>query len=70
MVELQVWPTGHDEVLTHTPFVHRSFVQATPSLHGAVLFMKTQPVAASQESSVHGLPSLHTSGVPALHAPP
>src|SRR5262245_27418744 len=69
LVWLHVWPTGHADVLTHTPLVQTSAVQATPSLHGAVLFRKTQPVAASQLSSVQGLPSLHTSGVPAVQVP-
>ena len=70
VVALQVWPTGHDDVLTHTPLLQQSPpVQATPSLHGAVLFWKTQPVAALHESSVQGLPSLHTRDVPGVQVP-
>src|SRR5262249_48637522 len=67
--ELHVCPCGHADVLTHTPLVQTSLVQATPSLHGAVLLVKTQPVAASHESSVQGLPSLHASGVPTVQLP-
>jgi hypothetical protein len=44
-------------------------VQASPSSQAAVLLALTQPVAGSQESSVHGLPSSHTTGVPE-HDPP
>ena len=40
-------------------------VQAFPSLHGAVLFVWTQPVAGSQLSSVHGLLSLQSTAEPA-----
>jgi hypothetical protein len=69
VVALHVWPVGHADVLTHTPLAHTSLVQAMPSLHGAVLFRKTQPVAGLQVSSVHGLPSLQTSGVPAVQVP-
>src|SRR5262249_5591437 len=68
-VGLQVWPTAPGEGLTHTPVVQTSVVHAMPSLHGAVLFWKTQPVAASHESSVQGLPSLHTRGVPGVQLP-
>jgi hypothetical protein len=56
---------------THTPPPHVSpKVQAFPSLHGFVLFVKTQPEAGLQLSSVHGLLSLHTTGVPGLQTPP
>jgi hypothetical protein len=44
-------------------------VQAFPSLHGAVLLVKTHPVANVQVSVVHGLLSLHTIPTP-LHTPP
>jgi hypothetical protein len=39
-------------------------VQALPSSQLAVLLLNTQPDAGAQESSVHGLLSLHTIGVP------
>src|SRR5204862_167524 len=43
---------------THVPPLHVSFVvQASPSLHGAVLFVWTQPVAGLQLSVVHTFPS-------------
>src|SRR5437867_1879335 len=55
----------------HAPPLQVSFVvQALPSLHGAVLFVWTQPVAGVQESSVQGLPSLQFGGGPPAHAPP
>src|SRR5437870_8014027 len=42
----------------HLPPLHLSLVvQAFPSLHGAVLFVWTQPVAGLQVSSVQTLPS-------------
>jgi hypothetical protein len=44
-------------------------VQAFPSEHMAVLLVKEHPVTGSQLSSVHGLPSLQTSGVPAVQVP-
>jgi hypothetical protein len=55
---------------THTPAEQVSLVvQALPSLHGAVLLVKTHPVAGAQVSSVHGLLSLHTSAAPPTQAP-
>lgn len=43
----------------HDPPEHVSFdVHALPSLHGRLLFVKTQPVAGLQVSVVHGLLSL------------
>jgi hypothetical protein len=53
------------------PSAHESpFVQALPSLHGAVLFVVTHaPVPGSQASSVQTLPSLHTTGVPGWQLP-
>src|SRR5262245_53828694 len=45
-------------------------VQAFPSSQGAMLLVKTQPVAGLQVSSVQALPSLQTTGAPARHAPP
>ncbi len=44
-------------------------VQALLSEHGAVLFVITQPLAASQLSSVHGLPSLQAMAWPGTHLP-
>src|SRR5437868_5624770 len=53
------------------PALHTSgAVHALPSLHGAVLFVKTQPLAGSQVSLVQTLPSLQASGGPPTHAPP
>ena len=45
-------------------------VHALPSLHGRLLLACWQPSAASQKSSVHGLPSSQSSGLPATHVPP
>ena len=58
-------------VPTQTPAVQVSlWLQALPSLQLSVLLAKTQaPVAALQESVVHGLPSLQTATGPGLHAP-
>jgi hypothetical protein len=54
---------------THTPAEQVSLVvQALPSLHGAVLLVKTHPVAGAQESSVQTLLSLQVIPVPA-HTP-
>jgi hypothetical protein len=44
-------------------------VHASPSLHEAVLFARTQPVVVLHESSVHGLPSLQVGGGPGTQAP-
>jgi hypothetical protein len=53
------------------PPPHVSFVvQAFPSLHGAVLFVWTQPVDGLQESSVQGLLSLQSGATPPWHVPP
>jgi hypothetical protein len=52
------------------PPPHTSSVQGLPSsVHGAELFVKTQPLAGLQESSVHALESLHVMVVPE-HVPP
>ena len=53
------------------PFLHASpAVQALPSLHAASLGVAAQaPLTASHLSWVHGLPSSHSLGWPALHAP-
>jgi hypothetical protein len=45
-------------------------VQASPSLHAAVLLAFTQPVAGTQESVVQILPSLQFGGAPPTQAPP
>ncbi len=56
---------------THDPAAHRSpIVHAFPSLHGAVPFTCTQPVAASHESSVHTIPSSQFGAGPPTHTPP
>jgi hypothetical protein len=55
----------------HEPPPHTSApLHASPSLHGAVLFVNTHPpLAALQESSVHGLLSLQTVAVVPVHMP-
>ena len=51
--------------LTQMPPLHVSLlVQALPSSQGAVLLLCVQPLVGSQESSVHGLVSSQSSGVP------
>jgi hypothetical protein len=56
---------------THTPPLHASaIVHAFPSLHAAVLFVWTHPVAGLQESSVQPLLSLQSSAGPPAQAPP
>jgi len=45
-------------------------VHALPSLHGAALFVNTQPLAGLHVSSVHPFPSVHCSGLPAWQLPP
>ena len=45
-------------------------VQALPSLHGFVLFVKTQPLAGLQVSVVQTLLSLQTTAVPGWQMPP
>src|SRR5436190_474296 len=53
------------------PALQVSFtVQYRPSLHDAVLFVWTQPVAGLQESSVQPLPSLQFGATPPTHDPP
>src|SRR2546426_136384 len=55
---------------THVPPLQMStVVQASPSSHGAVLGVCTQPVTGLHESSVQTLPSLQLLGVP-THRPP
>src|SRR5438552_8344493 len=57
-------------VPTQMPAAHTSFVvHGLPSSHALVLYAYAQPVAGSQTSSVQGLPSLQTSGIPGRHAP-
>jgi hypothetical protein len=54
-------PGWHEPPLQTSPVV-----QAFPSLHGAVLFVWTQPPSCGlQLSSVHGLLSSQLTGVPA-----
>src|SRR5207247_1180427 len=56
---------------THVPPLHVSLVvQASPSLHGAVLFVWTQPVAGLQLSVVHMFPSSQLGAGPPTHVPP
>jgi hypothetical protein len=55
-LQLPFWQTS--------PMVH-----PFPSLQGAVLFVCTQPICGSQESSVHGLWSSQLSGGPPLQVP-
>jgi hypothetical protein len=45
-------------------------VQAFPSLHEFVLFVKTHPVAGLHVSVVHGLVSSHAMAAPAWQVPP
>src|SRR5438093_394905 len=55
---------------THLPPLHLSLVvQASPSLHGAVLFLWKQPVAGLQVSSVQTLPSSQLSAGPPTQPP-
>ena len=51
------------------PLQVSAVVHAFPSLHAAVLFVWTQPVAGLQESSVQPLASLQSSAGPPAHAP-
>ena len=54
---------------TQAPLAHASpTVHTLPSVQVAVLLVKTQPSTVSHLSSVHGLPSSHTSALPPLHA--
>ena len=57
-------PGAHWPLLQMSPTVHR-----LPSVHVPLVVAFTQPVAGSQLSAVHGLPSLHTSAAPAMQAP-
>jgi hypothetical protein len=58
-------------VPAQVPPEHVSFdVQAFRSSQDAVLFVYTHPVAGLHVSSVHGLLSLQTTGVPGLQTPP
>jgi hypothetical protein len=57
--------------LAQAPLAQMSLaVQLSLSLQAAVLLAKMQPVALSQLSSVQGLLSSQSSGVPALQVPP
>ena len=54
----------------HSPFWHASpAVHKLPSVQGAVLLLKTQPILLSQLSSVQGLPSLQATALPGWQAP-
>lgn len=56
---------------TQVPAVQVSpLVQTLPSEQGAELEVCKQPVAGSQLSSEHGLPSAHAVSAPPTHAPP
>src|SRR5439155_9927151 len=56
---------------THCPPAHVSaVVQALPSSHGTVLGVLTHPVAGSQVSVVHTLPSVQMGGGPPTQTPP
>ena len=64
---VQGLPSSHTGLAPprHEPPEQRSAMeQALPSSHTTVLFVKTHPVAALQESSVQTLLSLHTMGAP------
>src|SRR5262249_30744177 len=55
---------------THVPAAQGSFVvQALPSLHGAVLFVWTQPLAGLQVSSVQGWRASQFGGGPPTRVP-
>jgi glyoxylate utilization-related uncharacterized protein len=56
---------------TQAPPEHVSpVVQASPSVHEALLLTYTQPEAGLHESSVQTLPSSQASGAPPTHVPP
>jgi hypothetical protein len=58
-------------VPAHAPPAQVSFaVHAFPSSQDDVLLVYTHPVAGLHVSSVHGLLSLQTTGVPGLQTPP
>jgi hypothetical protein len=55
---------------THAPLLHWSkVVQASPSLQLPGAGTAVHPELGSQASAVHGLPSLHSKGVPPTQAP-
>jgi len=64
-------PSSHDcKTPVHLPRAHVSLlVHTLPSSQAAVLLVNTQPVAVLQLSLVHGLASVHATGLPALHTP-
>src|SRR5262249_37710595 len=54
----------------HNAFAHTSpVVHGSPSSHGLAFGVKVQPDAGTQLSSVHGLASLQTGGVPGWQVP-
>src|SRR5437899_2751715 len=62
---------GGDGWPTHVPPEQTSaVVQKSPSSHGAVLGVRTHPVAGLQESSVQTFPSSQFRGGPPTHRPP
>jgi hypothetical protein len=61
--------TGVPAVQVPPPQVS-SVVQAFPSSHASVLFVKTQPTTGLQLSVVQALASSQTTGLPALQVPP
>jgi glyoxylate utilization-related uncharacterized protein len=63
-LQLSGGPPAHDPPEQVSAVVH-----ALPSLHGAVLFVCTQPLDGLQLSSVQPLPSLQSGGGPPTHDP-
>src|SRR5712691_7264742 len=69
-VKVCVVPLHELSAHEHSPFTHVSFcVHGLPSSHGSVLFMCVQPDVGLHPSSVQGLLSLQSTGVP-THIPP
>ena len=70
---VQTWPSSQLGAAppTQDPALQVSLVvHALPSSQGAVLGVCAHPLAGLQLSSVHGLPSLHGKGLPAVQAVP
>ncbi len=69
---VQLLPSSHADAVpaVHAPAAHVSpAVQTLPSSHVAALGRCAQPIAGSQESSVHTLPSLQSTAPWTAHAP-
>ena len=66
---LQVTAAGVSVPWQLPPLQVSFWVQALPSLHPSVLFMKVQPVCGSHMSVVQALPSLQLGVWPATHWP-